>query len=91
MQEKAFVGKDIIHVAVYRKNDRQTTYNVLYRDGLNGDIMMKRCTISGTTRDKEYDITKGTAGSQILYFNANSNGETDILKVFLKPNLAFEI
>jgi topoisomerase-4 subunit A len=85
VQEKAFVGKDIIHVAVYRKNDRQTTYNVLYRDGLNGDIMMKRCTISGTTRDKEYDITKGTAGSQILYFNANSNGETDILKVFLKP------
>ncbi|MGE0078994.1 MAG: DNA gyrase/topoisomerase IV subunit A [Bacteroidales bacterium] len=85
VQEKAFVGKDILHVAVYKKNDTRTIYNVLYRDGLNGDIMMKRCAVTGTTRDKEYDITKGTVGSQILYFSANPNGETEILKVFLKP------
>jgi len=85
VQEKAFVGKDIQHVAVYKKNDTRTIYNVLYRDGLNGDIMMKRCAVTGTTRDKEYDITKGTPGSQILYFSANPNGETEILKVFLKP------
>ncbi|HSA04661.1 MAG TPA: DNA gyrase/topoisomerase IV subunit A, partial [Tenuifilaceae bacterium] len=58
VQEKAFVGKDIQHVAVYKKNDTRTIYNVLYRDGLNGDIMMKRCAVTGTTRDKEYDITK---------------------------------
>ncbi|BDX37910.1 DNA topoisomerase IV subunit A [Tenuifilaceae bacterium CYCD] len=85
VQEKAFVGKDIQHVAVYKKNDTRTIYNVLYRDGLNGDIMMKRCAVTGTTRDKEYDITKGTPGSQVLYFSANPNGETEILKVFLKP------
>lgn len=85
VQEKAFVGKDILHVAVYKKNDNRTIYNVLYRDGLNGDIMMKRCAVTGTTRDKEYDITRGTPGSQVLYFSANLNGETEILKVFLKP------
>ncbi|MCB8963807.1 MAG: DNA gyrase/topoisomerase IV subunit A [Bacteroidales bacterium] len=85
VQEKAFVGKDILHVAVYKKNDTRTIYNVLYRDGLNGDIMMKRCAVTGTTRDKEYDITKGTPNSQILWFTANPNGETEILKVFLKP------
>lgn len=85
VQEKAFIGKDIIHVAVYKKNDKRTIYNVLYRDGLNGNIMMKRCPIYGTTRDREYDLTKGTKGSQILYFSANPNGETEILKVFLKP------
>ncbi len=85
VQEKTFVGKDILHVAVYKKNDTRTIYNVLYRDGLNGDIMMKRCAVTGTTRDKEYDITKGTPNSQILWFTANPNGETEILKVFLKP------
>ena len=59
VQEKDFFGKDIVHVGVYKKNDTRTIYNVVYRDGLNGDIMMKRCAINGTTRDKEYDITKG--------------------------------
>lgn len=85
VQEKDFFGKDIVHVGVYRKNDTRTTYNVLYRDGLNGDIMMKRCAINGTTRDKEYDITRGTPGSQILWLTANPNGETEVLKVYLKP------
>jgi len=85
VQEKDFFGKDIVHVGVYKKNDTRTIYNVVYRDGLNGDIMMKRCAINGTTRDKEYDITKGTAGSQILWLSANPNGETEVLKVYLKP------
>lgn len=85
VQDKDFVGKDIIHVAVYKKNDVNTVYNVLYRDGLNGDIMMKRCNVNSTTRDKEYDITKGTPKSEVLFFTANPNGETDIVKVFLKP------
>ncbi len=85
VQEKEFFGKDIVHVGVYKKNDTRTIYNVLYRDGFNGDIMMKRCAITGTTRDKEYDITKGTAGSQILWISANPNGETEVLKVYLKP------
>lgn len=85
VQEKDFFGKDIVHVGVYKKNDTRTIYNVVYRDGLNGDIMMKRCAIYGTTRDKEYDITKGTHGSQILWLSANPNGETEVLKVYLKP------
>jgi topoisomerase-4 subunit A len=85
VQEKAFFGKGIEHIAVYKRNDSRTTYNVLYRNGRNGDIMMKRCAITGITRDKDYDITKGTEGSQILYFSANPNGEAEVLKVFLKP------
>lgn len=96
VQEKDFFGKDIVHVGVYKKNDTRTIYNVVYRDGLNGDIMMKRCAINGTTRDKEYDITKGTHGSQILWLSANPNGETEVLKVYLKPrprlrNLVLEL
>ncbi|MFP4556142.1 MAG: DNA gyrase/topoisomerase IV subunit A [Bacteroidales bacterium] len=85
VQEKAFVGKGIESIAVFKRNDTRTTYNILYRDGRNGAIMMKRCAITGITRDKEYDITKGTEGSQILYFSRNPNGEAEILKVFLKP------
>ncbi len=85
VQDKAFFGKGIEHIAVFNRNDSRTIYNVLYRDGRNGDIMMKRCAITGITRDKEYDITKGTVGSQILYMSANPNGEAEVLKVFLKP------
>lgn len=85
VQEKVFVGKDIIHVAVYSKNDTSTVYNVMYRDGLNGDALIKRCNVNSTTRDREYDITKGTPRSEVLFFSANPNGETDIVKVFLKP------
>jgi topoisomerase-4 subunit A len=85
VQEKDFFGKDIVYAGVYKKNDKRTIYNVVYRDGLNGDIMMKRCAITGTTRDREYDITKGTPGSQILWLSVNPNGETEILKVYLKP------
>lgn len=85
VDDKVFVGKDIIHVAVFRRNDDRTIYNIIYRDGLNGAIMVKRCAIKGITRDKEYDITKGTSGSKILYMTANQNGEAEIVKVYLRP------
>ncbi|MEF8844381.1 MAG: DNA gyrase/topoisomerase IV subunit A [Bacteroidales bacterium] len=85
VDEKLFVGKDIIHVDVFKRNDKRTLYNIVYRDGLNGDIMMKRCPIHGITRDREYDITKGTRGSKILYLTSNPNGEAEVLKVYLQP------
>ncbi len=85
VDEKMFVGKDIIHVDVFKRNDKRTMYNMVYRDGLNGDIMMKRCPITGITRDKEYDLTKGSKGSKILYLTANHNGEAEVLKVYLQP------
>lgn len=96
VDEKSFVGKDIIHVTVFRKNDERTIYNVIYRDGLNGAIMMKRCAISGLTRDKEYTLTRGTKDSRILYMTVNPNGEAETVKVHLKPkprlrNLVFEL
>ena len=85
VDEKIFVGKDIIHVRVFKRNDQRTIYNIVYRDGMNGNIMMKRCPISGITRDREYDLTKGTEGSKILYFSANPNGEAEVLKINLYP------
>ncbi len=95
VSDKAFVGKDIEHVAVWRKNDERTIYNIVYRNGLNGAIMAKRCAITGLTRDKEYDLTMGTSGSKILHLSANTNGEAEILKITLKPrprlrNLVFD-
>jgi topoisomerase IV subunit A len=95
ISEKSFVGKDIIHVAVFNRNDSRTIYNVVYRDGRNGYNMIKRCAITGLTRDKEYAITKGTADSRILYMSVNPNGEAETIKVFLNPrprlrNLVFE-
>ncbi|MDR1552098.1 MAG: DNA gyrase/topoisomerase IV subunit A [Prevotellaceae bacterium] len=83
--EKTFVGKDIIHVGIFKRNDDRTIYNAVYRDGKNGAIMMKRFAVTSITRDREYDITKGTANSQILYFSANANGEAEILKIYFKP------
>jgi topoisomerase IV subunit A len=96
VDEKSFVGKDLIHVAVFRKNDERTIYNIIYRDGLNGAIMMKRCAISGLTRDKEYYLTKGTKDSKILYLSVNPNGEAEVVKVYFKPrprlkNLTFDL
>jgi topoisomerase-4 subunit A len=85
VSDKDFVGKDIIHAAVFNKNDNRTIYNVVYRDGLNGAIYMKRCSITGLTRDKDYALTKGKDGSQILYFSVNPNGEAEVIKVYLKP------
>ncbi|MFA5647149.1 MAG: DNA gyrase/topoisomerase IV subunit A [Bacteroidales bacterium] len=85
VSEKAFFGKGIKHISVFKRNDTRTIYNVLYRDGRNGAIMMKRCAITGITRDKDYHITKGTEGSEIIYLSHNTNGEAEVLKVFLKP------
>jgi topoisomerase-4 subunit A len=82
---KTFVGKGIIHVAVWKKGDKRTTYNTVYRDGKDGASMMKRFAVTSITRDKEYDITKGTAMSKILWFSANPNGEAETLLIKLKP------
>lgn len=83
--EKVFVGKDIIHIAVFKKNDSRTIYNLIYRDGKSGNIMMKRAAITGITRDKEYNITRNGGNSRILYFSANPNGEAEVIRVQLKP------
>ena len=85
VSDKAFFDKNIYYIGVFKRNDDRTIYNVLYRDGKNGAIMMKRCAIKGITRDKEYDITKGTAKSEILYMSVNPNGEAEVLKVYFKP------
>ncbi len=85
ISEKAFFAKGIYHIGVFKRNDERTIYNVLYRDGRNGPIMMKRCAIKGVTRDKEYDITKGTQKSEILYMTVNPNGEAEVLKIYFKP------
>jgi topoisomerase-4 subunit A len=85
VSDKQFVGKNILYVAVFAKNDTRTVYNIAYQDGRGGNIMSKRCAISGITRDKEYDLTRGTEGSKILYFSANPNGEAEVIKVYHKP------
>ena len=85
VSDKSFVGKDIIHINVFKKNDERTIYNAIYRDGKNGAIMMKRFAVKGLTRDKEYTLTKGTEDSKVLYFSVNPNGEAETVKVFLKP------
>ena len=84
--EKVFVGKNLLHVAVFKKNDSRTTYNVVYRDGKKGWYFMKRFNVTSMTRDKEYDLTQGTPGSKVMYFTANPNGEAEIIKVTLDPN-----
>ncbi len=83
--EKSFVGKDIVYVDVFKKNDTRTIYNIVYRDGKSGNVMMKRCAITGLIRDNEYDLTKGREGSRILYLSANPNGEAETVRVHLKP------
>ena len=86
VQDKVFVGKDIIHVAVFKKGDDRTVYNLIYRDGKSGVSYVKRFSILGVTRDKEYDLTKGEKGSKVLYFTANPNGEAEVVNVQLKPH-----
>lgn len=83
--EKVFVGKNIEHIGIFKKNDERTIYNMVYADGPKGAIMVKRFYVSGITRDKEYDLTRGTKGSAILYFTANPNGEGETITVTLKP------
>ena len=95
--EKLFVGEterskaekrkaEIIHVAIFKKNDSRTIYNAVYRDGKNGNYYVKRFNVTSMTRDREYDLTKGTPASRVLYFTANANGEAEVIKVVLKPN-----
>ena len=86
VSEKIFVGKNVIHVDVFKKNDKRTIYNVVYRDGKNGIHFIKRFAATGMTRDREYDLTQGTPGSKIAYFTSNPNGEAEVIKVQLKPN-----
>lgn len=83
--EKAFFGKDILHTSVFKKNDDRTIFNIIYRDGKNGSTFSKRFSVTSVTRDKEYDVTKGSPESKILYFSSNPNGEAEIVKIALKP------
>ncbi len=84
--DKTFIGKDILHAAVFQKNDERTTYNMIYIDGETGIGFAKRFNVTGITRDKEYDLTKGNDKSKVLYFSANPNGEAEIVKILLSPN-----
>ncbi|HPV27149.1 MAG TPA: DNA gyrase/topoisomerase IV subunit A [Bacteroidales bacterium] len=85
VEEKQFVGKDVIHAQVFLRNDARTIYNVVYQDGREGPCYVKRCAITGLTRDKEYNLGKGTAGTKILYLSANPNGEAEVIRVYHKP------
>ena len=84
--EKIFVGKNVLYLNVFKKNDSRTIYNVVYRDGKKGNCFIKRFNVTSMTRDKEYDLTQGTPGSKVMYFTANPNGEAEIIKVTLDPN-----
>ena len=84
--DKLFVGTGVLYLDVFKKNDKRTIYNVVYRDGRNGAYFMKRFAATGLTRDKEYDLTQGKPGSKICYFSANHNGEAEVIKITLKPN-----
>ena len=84
--DKLFVGKNVLHVDVFKKNDKRTIYNVVYRDGKAGFYYIKRFNITSITRDREYDVTQGNPGSRIVYFTVNPNGEAEIIKVTHKPN-----
>ncbi len=85
VSEKMFVGKDILYLNIFKRNDTRTIYNVIYRDGKQGTNFIKRFAITALAREREYDLTKGTEGSRILYFSVNPNGEAETVKVILKP------
>ncbi len=83
--EKVFVGQNITHIDVFKRNDERTIYNMAYRNGKTGPVFVKRFAVLGITRDKEYDLCGGVAGSKVMYFTANPNGEAEVIKVFLRP------
>ena len=83
--EKTFIGKDILHVAIFQKNDERTTYNMIYTDGKGGVSYAKRFNVTGITRDKEYDLTKGDEKSKVHYLSINPNGEAETVKIVLSP------
>ncbi len=91
VSDKTFVGKDIIHIAIFRKNDERTTYNMIYVDGKSGVSYGKRFNVTGITRDKEYDLTKGEDKSRVHWFSANPNGEAEVVKIILSPNCSARI
>ncbi|MDH8701519.1 topoisomerase-4 subunit A [Dysgonomonadaceae bacterium PH5-43] len=85
VSEKMFVGKNILYLNVFKRSDNRTIYNVIYRDGKAGNNHIKRFAVTGVSRDREYDLTQGKAGSRILYFSANPNGEAEVVRIILKP------
>src|SRR5690554_7783658 len=85
VSDKMFVGKGILYANVFKRNDKRTIYNVVYRDGKTSPHYIKRFAVTGVARDREYDLTKGKAGSRIAYFSANPNGEAETIRVILKP------
>ncbi len=89
--EKTYVGKNVIYLNVFKRNDTRTIYNVLYQDGRGGTVYMKRFAITGVTRDREYDLTQGKPGSKIMWFTANPNGEAEVLRVTLKPKFRLKV
>lgn len=91
VSDKVFIGKDIIYVAVFQKYDERTTYNMIYLDGKSGVSYSKRFNVTGVTRDKEYDLTKGSEKSKVHYFSANANGEAEVVKISLSPNCTARI
>jgi topoisomerase-4 subunit A len=91
VSEKAFIGKDVLHVAIFQKNDERTTYNMIYTDGKGGVSYAKRFTVTGVTRDKEYDLTKGDEKSKVHYLSVNLNGEAEVVKVLLTPGSSARI
>ena len=86
--EKVYIGKDILHAAIFQKNDERTTYNMIYADGKGGKSFAKRFNVTGVTRDKEYDLTKGDEKSKVHYLSINPNGEAEVVKIVLSPNCA---
>ncbi len=86
ISDKLFVGKNILYVNIFKKNDKRTIYNVIYRDGKDGAYFIKRFNVTSMIRDREYDVTQGNPGSKIMYFTANPNGEAEVVKVALRPN-----
>ena len=87
VQDKISVGKNVLYVNVFKRNDTRTIYNVIYRNGTGGIYYMKRFAVTGVTRDKEYNLTQGLPGSKVMWFSANPNGEAEVVKVTLKPKL----
>jgi topoisomerase-4 subunit A len=84
--DKSYIGKDIMHVAIFQKNDERTTYNMIYMDGESGKSFAKRFNVTGVTRDKEYDLTRGHEKSKVYYFTSNPNGEAEVVKIVLSPS-----
>ena len=89
--EKLYVGKNVIYLNVFNRNDSRTVYNVLYQDGKGGTVFMKRFAVTGITRDKEYDLTQGKPGSKVMWFTANPNGEAEVLRITLKPKFRLKV